>query len=260
MLALRFLLVLGHPILRRLQRRVHRVIRQVQKERPRLVLLDELLCLHREPIREILALPPIRQRVPVRVRMLARHAPLAVVREKIIARVAHVVAAHIQVKPLMLRIKLPVPAHMPLAHRRRRVPARLQRLRNGELLQRQILFVDCLDQRQRFLDPFRALNRNRMRDLQPSRILAGKDTHARRRTHATRRIRIGKFHSLLRQSIHMRRLIKIASIATEIRPPHVIHQKENHIRPLHRHGGVDHCPASEYHQESLSHFTSSFGG
>ena len=50
----------------------------------------------------------------------------------------------------------------------------------------------------------------------------------------TGRVRIGEFHTLLCQAIDIGRVVKRTPEAADIAPPHVVHQKENHIGPLGR--------------------------
>ncbi len=48
----------------------------------------------------------------------------------------------------------------------------------------------------------------------------------------TGRVRIGKFHPLLGQSIDVRRVVKRTPEAADIAPTHIVHQKENHVGPF----------------------------
>ena len=174
------LLVLGNDLFLRLEWCMHRVMGQVQEERAVLILLDERDRLVGQAISKVFPIFSIRERVPTRKRMFRSHAPLAIIREEIVARVAHVVPAHIEIETLMLRIKLPIPANMPLAHGSRDIPGILECLGNRDLFQGQILFVDCLKQRKRFFNPLCSLDRNRMGNVQAPRVFPGEDTCPRR--------------------------------------------------------------------------------
>ena len=104
------------------------------------------------------------------------HAPSTIVGIKIVARVAHVIAPDIDIKTLRLRIKILLPADMPLAHGGGNITTCLERLGDGHLLEGEILFVNCLNQRQWLLDSLSSLDGNCVSDMQATGILAGKDT------------------------------------------------------------------------------------
>ena len=208
---------------------MHRVMGQVQEERAVLVLLDERDRLVGQAISKVFPIFSIRERVPTRKRMFRSHAPLAIIREEIVARVAHVVPAHIEIETLMLRIKLPIPANMPLAHGSRDIPGILECLGNRDLFQGQILFVDCLKQRKRFFNPLRSLDWNRMGNVQTPRVFAGEDAYPRWRTHAAGRISIGKLHALLRQLVNVWGFVVLASVTSQVGPTHIVNEDEDDV-------------------------------
>ena len=117
-------------------------------------------------------------------------------------------------------------AEMPLPETSARVPRRLQCLRHGDDLERQVLrAVD------RYLElcigPL--MPRNEIRDAHVRRILPRHDARPRGRTHWTRRVGVGKPHTLRRERVDVGGLVKPVAVAPRVRPAHVVDENKHDV-------------------------------
>ena len=95
---------------------------------------------------------------------------------------------------------------------------------DGDFLQRQVIGIRCAEQ---FAV---AMPAEKIRDVDPRRILAGHDARARRRTNAARRVSRGEAHPAFRQPVEHRRLVELAAITAEIHPAEIIGQNKDDVR------------------------------
>ena len=70
--------------------------------------------------------------------------------------------------------------------------------------------------------------------VKPRRILARHQCRPRRRADRTCRIRVGKTHSGRGQPVDVRCLVEIAAITAEVGPPQVVNEKDDHVGRLRR--------------------------
>src|SRR5580765_1724417 len=81
-----------------------------------------------------------------------------------------------------------------------------------------------------------------IRDSSARGVFASHDARSRRRTDAACRICLRKSHTAARQFVEVRRLIKLAPVAAQIRPPQIVSENEYDIgrrrRRLSGFGGV----------------------
>ncbi len=128
-------------------------------------------------------------------------------------------------EPVVARV-----VQMPLAGEEGPVTGFLERLGDGDLLERQVVQIA----RGRSLRAFLALPRNPVGDPDPHRILAGQQRGARRGTHRMGRISLRESHRRGGKLVERRGLVKRRSVTTQVVVAQVIDQDHHNVRPRFR--------------------------
>ena len=192
--------------------RVDGVIRLVEEERLITAGIDEFQGFVGQPIREIVALLGagqvhlVGQKIPARRRAAGS-------------------AGNVDVEALVLRV-IRLSAEVPFADAGGDVAGRLQRFRDRDFFQRQLLRV-------RGIQKFRGGRAAAVQpdgEIQPGRILARMDTCPRRRTDAAGRIRVGEPHALPGQPIQVGSPVDAIAVAAQIGPAQVVGEDEDDVR------------------------------
>ena len=133
-------------------------------------------------------------------------------------------AALVHIEPLILRPVLFVRAEVPFAGEKRRVTARLERLRQRGLLKIHPVVQRCGEE---FPGAAAA---EKIRGIHPRRVLAGHDAVPCRAADRVGGIAVREAHAGTGESVDVRRLVKrIRIVRTDIHVPHVIDEKEDNI-------------------------------
>jgi len=118
------------------------------------------------------------------------------------------------------------PAEVPFAEMTARVPGRLEGLRDGHDLQRQVLGTVHRDLE---FGPGPLVAGDKIGDAHTGGILAGHNAGARGRADGAGRVGVGEAHSLCRQRVDVGCLVKAVAVAARIRPAHVVNQNEHDV-------------------------------
>ena len=201
-------------------RRVDRVVRQVEEERGGLVPLDEPLGLDPQPVGQVLALGGVLQ---------PRHRSVpAPERGHVAERRAGVIPRDVDVEPLLRRLESG-PPEVPLADHPRGVPGALEPLGQRDLLERQGLAE--LRPVELLRGPVRPA-REPVGQVEPGRVLAGHQGRAGGRADRARGIRLGEAPPPGGQPVEVRGPMELAPVTAEVRPPQVIRDDQDDVRPI----------------------------
>jgi hypothetical protein len=240
-LGLRNLFVLGDHLRLGLQGRMHGIVGKVQKERPVLVLADDLHRLVGQAIRQILARLTVRQHVPLGAQSRGGNRPVALVGIEVVARCTVRVPTDIDIEPVMLGQRERRSAQMPFADTGRVVTGLAQRLGDRDLLQRQSAQEPGLAQTGLRVPP---PVRRPVGHQQTRGVFPGQDRGSRRRTNRAGGIRVGEPHALGGQPIDVRRPVVRAALAAQVHPAQIVDQKQHDVVAL-RLGGWQYIRQSE---------------
>ena len=192
----------------RLVRRVDAEVRQIEEKRPILFPRDVVHRAIREKVRQILAFRILR---------------LGTSREIEVHPHAH----DRLVEPALARRMRALLPDVPLAKHPRRIPRRLQRLRQDHAVERQLR--DIVHRSQRPLAPVEPLHPAHRVDARARPILPAHQRRARRRA-VLAMVVVRKLHPLRRQPVDVRRLVILAPVGREVRVAEVVGHDENNIR------------------------------
>ncbi len=209
-------------------RPMHRIVPHVQQERALFVGVDELNRLVRGAVGDVLAVRPIGDR-----------ARLELVGREIAARTGVGCSVKRHIESLCLGPVLGLQAQVPLADVRRLVSRIAECFGDRVLVRRQespALRQDHLMDWRCLLGKLGRARRQgwqmtrRRRDMQPSRVLARHDAGARRRTERIGRVRLREQHAAFGQTLHIRRLVVLATVYRRVHPTHVVDKEEDDVR------------------------------
>ena len=133
--------------------------------------------------------------------------------------------ADVDVKALILR-PMPFTAEMPFAGEESLVTLRLQLLGNGHLLECEVVSILRMQQ---LIVGVIALAWDPVRDVHSHRMSPSHDACAGGATNWTRCVALREPYAGGSEFVDMRRFMKFASVCTDIRPAHVVHEEEQKV-------------------------------
>ena len=209
-----------------LDRRVNRVVREVEQEWLVSEVLEDAQRLVRQPVGEVVAVgPSFRKRIDSPVG--------ALVGMEVAAGGTPFVASHVPLEPVAVRREV----HHDLGLQpRHQVPlpdmSRPIALDSEGFSQRGMAMLEPhrpVRRLQLGTDP--VLTGNPVRHVRASRIEPGQQGRAGRRADRAGRVAVSEPHAVGSKAVYVRRLVEVAPIAAEIRPAEIVDQEDQEVRP-----------------------------
>ena len=135
-------------------------------------------------------------------------------------------AADVDVKTLV-SWPMALVSEMPFSGEKSLVTVALERFGERHFLVREVVAVGGSDER--IAGGLAGLPRNPIGDVHPHRMATGQNTRARGAAHWAGGITLRKPNAAGSKPVDIRRLMKLASIGTDVRPAHVVHEEEQKV-------------------------------